>query len=44
MTVVWLIILILLGLVNGFNNIPLIGWLLLIPFIYEDAWDVRHQK
>jgi hypothetical protein len=43
MFLVWFAALFLWGFVGGFNNIPTVAWLLLIPFGFQDLWDVRHK-
>jgi hypothetical protein len=44
MTVIWLIILAVYGSSVGFNNIPALFWLLLIPMAVQDIYDNSVRK
>ncbi len=39
MVVLWLIILLAYGVIAGWQNIPTLFWLLLIPFLLQDWYD-----
>jgi len=44
MFLVWLAILLVYGLVNGFAEIGQLEWLLLITFALQDFYDARRKK
>ncbi len=44
MTLVWLIILALWAIIGGLNTIPLVAWLLLIPFALQDVFDTGNKQ
>lgn len=39
MAAAWLIVLMIYGFIAGFDHIPVIAWLLLIPFEVQDYYD-----
>lgn len=41
MFLTWLLLCLFWGIFGGFPAVPLVAWLLLIPFGYQDYWDLR---
>ena len=41
MFIIWLIVLLIYGTIVGLANVPAIGWLLLIPMMFQDWYDVE---
>jgi endonuclease YncB( thermonuclease family) len=44
MGMIWLIVLLIYGAVQGFAAVPGLAWLLLIPLFFQDVWDVNGKK
>lgn len=44
MTITWLIILLAIGVFNGFDTIDPSLWFLLAPFLTQDLFDMRRRR
>ncbi len=44
MTIIWLIMLALWALLGGFTSVPLVAWLLLVPFFIQDIYDGGRRR
>lgn len=44
MAIPWFVILIIWGILAGFNTIPVVAWLLLVPFAMQDVYDASKNR
>jgi hypothetical protein len=44
MVIIWGIVLVIYGIVNGWGSIPLLNWWLLLPMAIQDRYDVTRKS